>query len=633
MRESISRGVLTCNPGFDASAPYESLCTTLISFEPNEPLITEALLDANDPTDRANIINWGIGLDVDSEDGAYNALKVMRPSLHGDVVHSRPVALDYGTDPNNPQVAVFYSGNDGILRSVNGNRTSAIGTVGAGEELWAFMPPEFYPYLKVLRENDAVIKFPASGPSSIGKSGIAKPYGIEGPLTAFEGTITAYNDVKKYLYATMRRSGRSVYAFDVSSAVSPTLLWKKGCPSFANDTGCSADSFASPTPWASIGQTWSAANIAFTTAYNGPYTLADSSLITKMKPMLIMGGGYDGCEDFDGDADSDGSLENHDCISTDKGGIIYILDAQDGSVLQTFPTDRAVSGNVTVVPLSDTDPRIIYAYATDLGGNIYRISADNAGTPAPISSELPSAWIITKIAALGCGTPSTDAASCDANRKFMHGPDVVKIPSSDKLAVLVGSGDREKPLRDYSAALGVQNYFFSVIDQPTLTTWFDDAETTCPTTNTLPTTNTICLKALDAVSLAGGTPSAYGFHLPLAVDEQVVTAALTVADVANFSTHIPVDPNGPDAEACASNLGIATTYNINYQDAEGGVVDILGGGLVPTPVAGKVILDDGSIVPFCIGCGGEQSAIGGSVVGSGINWIQPKSRVYWNIQK
>jgi type IV pilus assembly protein PilY1 len=61
--------------------------------------------------------------------------------------------------------------------------------------------------------------------------------------------------------------------------------------------------------------------------------------------------------------------------------------------------------------------------------------------------------------------------------------------------------------------------------------------------------------------------------------------------------------------------------------------NIVGGGLVPTPVAGKVILDNGQRVPFCIGCGGENSAIGGSEVTSGITWSQPKSRVYWKIDK
>ena len=49
--------------------------------------------------------------------------------------------------------------------------------------------------------------------------------------------------------------------------------------------------------------------------------------------------------------------------------------------------------------------------------------------------------------------------------------------------------------------------------------------------------------------------------------------------------------------------------------------------------SGMVILDNGKKVPFCIGCGGESSAIGAKLVGTGITWTQPKSRVYWNIQQ
>ena len=67
----------------------------------------------------------------------------MRPSAHGDVVHSRPVAVNYGTDAS-PKVVVFYAGNDGVLKAINGNRTASIGSVAAGKEIWSFVPPEFF---------------------------------------------------------------------------------------------------------------------------------------------------------------------------------------------------------------------------------------------------------------------------------------------------------------------------------------------------------------------------------------------------------------------------------------------------------------------------------------------------------
>ena len=49
-------------------------------------------------------------------------------------------------------------------------------------------------------------------------------------------------------------------------------------------------------------------------------------------------------------------------------------------------------------------------------------------------------------------------------------------------------------------------------------------------------------------------------------------------------------------------------------------------------MAGKVLID-GVPIPFCIGCGGEGSPIGVGKVGGGITWTQPRSRVYWNIDK
>jgi type IV pilus assembly protein PilY1 len=252
---------------------------------------------------------------------------------------------------------------------------------------------------------------------------------------------------------------------------------------------------------------------------------------------------------------------------------------------------------------------------------------------------------------LGCDDVTT---TCTANRKFLFGPDVVKVPGSDKLGILVGSGDREKPLLAYGAAAGVQNYFFSIIDQPDNPGWLDDdVDSTCGD-------DIICRDALTQVATGDDyDPEVVigekGWRLPLASEEQVVTGSLTVADVVNFSTHKPAQP---EVNSCEGSLGKATTYNLNYEDAKGDAINIIGGGLVPTAVAGMVELDpedicdanglcgsdnedncddngncEGIVVPFCIGCGGEESAIGGSIEGTGITWSQPISRVYWNIKQ
>ncbi|MEP4487285.1 MAG: hypothetical protein ABJ013_16750 [Halioglobus sp.] len=589
-----ARKVLTC------TATGASCATTLTNFQDNNSAITEAALVADDADDRTAVINWARGLDNLDENDNSNETE-MRPSVHGDVIHSEPVAIDYASDPNSPQVVVFYGANDGMLRAINGSRDSAHNSANAGAEFWTFVPPSIYPMLKKNRDNDVPVNFPASG-TSAATSGQQKPYGADGPLTAFVGDYGAGD--KRYLYAGLRRAGRTVYAMDVTSINSPALLWRQGCPNLDNDTGCTS------TDWEDIGQTWS------------PMMVAE--IEGRSNPVILMGGGYDNCEDFDNN-----STMNNDCVAADKGDVIFVLDAVTGAILQKLPTDRAVVGEVRIVNVSDAllaPKEIQFAYAADMGGNVYRISGADANTA--IGTTLPSnttgaGWTITKIASLGCDTTAT----CLGNRKFIFGPDVVRIPKTDKLAILIGSGDREKPLADYGAAAAVQNYFFSLTDQPTNATWFDDpSPAVCGT-------DLVCLSTLTPVTSSGpvvaDTPIAdQGWRMAMRSGEQVVSGALVVSNTANFSTHIPVQP---DAAACETDLGTATTYNVGYDDGEGDLIPITGGGLVPTPVAGKVVLDDGSIVPFCIGCGGEGSAIGGSKVTSGIDWTQPKSRVYWNI--
>ncbi len=603
-----ARTVYTC----DSTSPFAKCAISgLTSFHTSNNTALNAAGLADD------LINWARGQDTEGEDGTIDTS--MRASVHGDVIHSRPVAINYG-DNAAPKIVVFYSGNDGMLRAINGNRPDlnnvAVGGVSPGGEIWSFMPPEFYAYIDVLRKNVEELKFPASS-SPAGAGMIAKPYGIDGPITAFDGVVpdatvdATFGKKRKYLFAGMRRAGRAVYAFDVTDITKPEILWKKGCVPDLNSADCTSD-------WEDIGQTWAQANVIYSAGY------VDAT--GEMKPMLIMGGGYDACEDYDNNTD-----KNHGCGGNPKGSLVYLLDAHTGAVLQTFDTDRGVVGAVTVVTYTEKNKAAQYAYATDLGGNVYRISGWTAGdTPAEIGNADPTVsgdggWAITKIAQLGCDTHD---AGCDLNRKFLFGPDVVRNPNNaSQFTIVVGSGDREKPLENYGAAANVDNYFFSILDYPANPDWLSDDDDAIKDECDDPV---ICLDALTQVTTAGDTTvGTWGFALPLAAGEQVVTGAITVADTAYFSTHIPAKSDN----VCSANLGTATAYSVDYRKAKGDETNIIGGGLVPTPVAGMVILDNGKKVPFCIGCGGEDSAIGAKLVGSGIKWKQPKSRVYWKIQQ
>jgi len=575
-----NRNMKTCAPGS---------CTALTSFADGNGSITQAALGVASATDRTNLINWVRGADNKGDertDSSGNPLTStsMRPSVHGDVVHSRPVAINYGTDAV-PQVVVFYGGNDGVLRAVNGNRSTAIGSAAAGDELWSFVPPEFYGSLKRLYDNSTRINFP--GLLATTGSVAPKPYGMDGAVAAYRQSSTAW------LFASMRRGGRLIYAFDVSDPAAPSLKWRKGCPNQDDDTGCDAG-------MTGIGQTWSAPKIVKSTGYGGGNS-----------PLLVFGGGYDKCEDVDA------ATTAQACGAGAKGNRIYVLDAGTGAQLNSFVTDRAVAGEVTIVNDSLGLARI--AYAADLGGNVYRIA---------IGDATPGSWSMTKIASLGCDTVTT----CTPNRKFMFGPDVVE--DNGVYVVLLGSGDREKPLRYYSAALTVANRFYMLVDKPSDTAWLSSESTKCSSTPVL------CHASLQAIT-STATPTATdlaskkGWYLALAPGEQVVTASVTAYGITTFNTHIPTTPN---TQSCKADLGTANVYNVSYANAAppdgstGRFQNVVGGGLAPSPVVGRVQLDDGSIRDVVIGARPDSflSPKGATPKSA---FKQPKGRVYWFIQK
>ena len=596
---ATARNIKTC-------APYPSACTS-IDFNTSNVTPSSLGLLLLDTAQRDRLVRWGIGYDVKNElNNATFDLTTspttttdIRPSVHGDVVHSRPVAINYGTDTA-PQVVVFYGGNDGVMRAVNGNRdlkldgtaSLSIGGKAPGNEIWSFMPPEFYTKIQRLYDNSPGISFP--GQSAAGTQ--AKDYGFDGPMTAdkFNGTTS--------LFSTMRRGGRALYAFDVSSlstTPNPTVKWKIGC----SDLDIIPD-FSCTFGFTELGQTWSTPKVIKSAGY------VNSDTVPLQKPMLLMGGGYDKCQDADpGTCTYPGN----------KGNKIYVIDANTGVLLKAFTTDSSVVADITVVP--DASGYMKFAYAADLGGNIYLISGADANTS--IGNTLPANWTMTKIASLG-GT-----ATASDKRKFMFAPDV--LDDNGKYILLIGSGDREKPLASYTAAAAVQNRFYMIQDKPSDANWLTSEAAACGA-------NVICNASLFAIT-SSATPTPVqlqdkkGWYLALTTSEQVVTSAITVFGTVTFSTF---QPTPPAANACTS-LGTATVYNLDYTNAatKVGTVrgqHIVGDGLPPSPVAGMVTLDDGTTVPFIIGSNPASPLQGGDPI-SPTSTIRPRSRAYWNITK
>lgn len=587
------RKLLTCDGSTTTS------CTTFTDFATTNASVSAAL--------STNLIWWARGKDVDNENANLDAglapiLNEMRPSVHGGVVHSQPAVVNYGGSIG---TIAFYGADDGVFHAVDGGQTDT-----EGIELWGFVAPEGFSKLYRLRDNASDSDNDGTTSAKLAFPGIT---GSPAPLPKdyfFDGSIGAFNRLGQvWIYPSMRRGGRAIYAFDVSDPYNPVLKWRKGCftGDTTNDTMCS-------TGWSSIGQTWSHPTIAYISGYES------GGLPT---PVLVFGGGYDECEDTDSATR---------CTTTPrKGANIWFVDANTGAVLRTYPTNYSVPGNVAV--LKDAAGYMTSVYAADTGGYVYRI---NVGT---YDGSTFSYWTSNSVA-----TDITIASLSSASnaRKFLNGPTVV--PGAGYNSVLIGSGDREHPLVNSYACNNfntstpgtyVKNRFYMVMDQPT------SYPTTIPTSSSLvdvtsgTTTSVTETGTTTITNVTGGTTtsSTVGWKFNFAPCEQAVNEALTIAGVTYFGTNTP----SPGGSSCVANLGLARGYAVDYltgnaaKAARYGIY--AGGGMPPTPVAGVVDVD-GTKYPFCIGCidtdSSSSSALqGGEVV---INPPGTRYRTFWYIE-
>lgn len=506
-----------------------------------------------DSTQRDLIINWVRGTDNAGDEKGPGGTTTIRPSVHGDVLHSRPAVVNYGGSTG---VVVFYGTNDGMLRAINGNQSGT----GAGQELWSFIPEEHFPKLKRLRDNAPEVRL--STTVVVDETSATKPqsrdYFVDGPITIYQKVAADGSNTKVYLYSTMRRGGRFLYALDVTDPAQPKYLWRRS----SSDTGFSK-----------LGQTWSEPRVA--------------KLKGRTNPVLVMGGGYDAAAE---DLATPGT--------TTMGNAVFVLDAFNGTLLKRFDTDRSVTADVGLMD-SDLDGYIDRAYAADTGGNIYRIDFETS------SSSESDDWGIYKLAALQGGS---------AQRKFFFAPDIVPTPTFT--AVLLGSGDREKPLQLTGA-----DAFFTVYDERMV--------------KGTPSPAPSPITSLGKVGTAQNMDA--GCYIELATGEKVVNASTTFRGVTYFGTN---KPTPPAPNVCKANLGEARTYAAPLFCRTPYSEKLEGGGLPPSPVAGFVTItytktnEDGTTTTvtkqedFIIGApNSKKSAIEtGKATGA---LSVPRKRRYW----
>lgn len=476
--------------------------------------------------------NWVRGVDnyLPNEHPSLN----IRPSVHGDVVHSRPLPVTYGAGDG----VVFYGANDGMFRAVDSE---------TGKELWAIMPFEFAQtsFVDRLRNNQPLIRYPTTD-LTIAPTPIPKSYGWDGSI----GISQNLDNSKVWIYPTMRRGGQMVYALNVTNKTQPAILWKQGCYNGSCTNG-----------FENIGQTWSAPVVAPVAAYT-------------TEKIAIFGGGYDTCEDAD--------TPQPPCASP-MGANVYVVDAGSGALLNTFATERSVVSEVSVVDVN-SDGKADYAYVGDTGGNLYRIdmvTAEKAGSVVSYTPRSVGAWTIHKIATAGGG------------RKFMFQPALLPLGREGRVYVALGSGDREHPLQSNYPYSSVTNRFYVYLDDLTVTSTAD--------------LNALFDRTVDTgceASLVLSSSAQPGWFMDLdqyGTGEQTVTSALILAGQVAFSTNRPIPPA---TGTCSTVLGEARGYWVNLLSGSGTIGSgqiscggirssiFVGGGLPPSPVAGRVLIND-----------------------------------------
>src|SRR5690606_17933359 len=82
-------------------------------------------------TERNKLIDFVHGLDAYDQDGDGDTTE-KRLWLLGDIIHSVPLIVNYGTAAN-PDALVIVGANDGMLHAFDD---------ATGEEVWAFVPPD-----------------------------------------------------------------------------------------------------------------------------------------------------------------------------------------------------------------------------------------------------------------------------------------------------------------------------------------------------------------------------------------------------------------------------------------------------------------------------------------------------------
>jgi len=615
-------------------------------------------LPAADDGDDAALDNlrWLRGYDTEDADNDYRTWTL------ADVLHSKPLTLNYGArdvSPGsgadysadvNPDIRIFMGTNDGFMRQF---QSTAVGSDAPsatdpdeqlGAEIWSFMPRELLDNVYTLRKNLSIPDW--------------HPYGVDGPAAAFvidnngdgaidsrpdavggcSDTATGDNGVggqycdKAYIYFGLRRGGNSYYALDVSNPDdAPTMLWsiKNPLPADFPTTLPTGD-------FAELGMSFSAPRTAWV-KYE-----ADG----EATPVLIFGGGYyGGWQDSDNNGALDARVGKDDLAyaatgaSPDPvGAAIYIVHARTGALIWKT-THGGSTGNVSVTEYNHADmhdsiPSEVATldsdgngitdriYVGDTGGTVWRIDLEEGRSVTGVSDQR-SEWFASRFANL--------ADSNDKKLRFFHRPDIVSVDDGgvSKHLVVMGSGDRAHPRSD---ALSENKFFVLKDDKVVSGDTSAISRSVLALGNLENITNSCVLGSETGCVTANLTDNGWVLDLEAGDAEKNLGSPVVIEGKVLFTSYAPggVD-DGSGGSSCSVNVGESLLYAVSLANGAA-VFNLSVGNLdgVPDTKVDRYMTD-------VEGIGSDPVAIGPKhVLTPGGTFIEadgvPRWDVYWREQ-
>jgi len=356
----------------------------------------------------------------------------------GGVVHSKPKQVSYGAtftddgeisnDESDRDDYIMFGSMDGALHLVSAEK---------GEETFAFIPKV------IIKEQLKALKADSEG--AVGRT----VFGVDAPWTSssvleydFSGTSKKVKATSVKAYGGLRMGGTGIYGLNLTAKDKPTFLFSKN----ASDTGFDR-----------LGRVWSEPTVAKIRVKKG--------LTYESKDVVIVAGGYDMCyENPSFKLKSEGDDTSCDEKTQAEGNAIYILDADDGSIISSISGNdtgenhtkvdsmkHSVVAGVTALDRDD-DGNVDHLYYADLGGSVYRVDLNAGATNANVVKRV--------VRVLNASSEQT------LPYRFYERPIVSFYTSPYQeifASVTVASGDRSTPLSMLRSTEN-PNYLFNLFD-------------------------------------------------------------------------------------------------------------------------------------------------------------------------